>query len=103
MVAGDAGLDNVSGPITIAQFANYSAQGGFSEFMRFLALISLTLCIMNLLPVPILDGGHLVFYAYESVVGRAPNEQALRILMGMGLALILSMMGFALFNDIFCP
>ncbi len=99
MVAGDAGLDNVSGPITIAQFANYSAQGGFSEFMRFLALISLTLCIMNLLPVPILDGGHLLYYAIEWIKGSPLSDRAQALGHYLGLGALLALMGLAFFND----
>jgi regulator of sigma E protease len=100
MVAGEAGLDNLSGPITIAQFANYSAQGGFSEFMRFLALISLTLCIMNLLPVPILDGGHLLYYAIEWVKGSPLSERAQALGHYLGLGALLALMGLAFYNDL---
>lgn len=100
MVAGEAGLDNLSGPITIAQFANYSAQGGFSEFVRFLALISLTLCIMNLLPVPILDGGHLLYYAIEWVKGSPLSERAQALGHYLGLGALLVLMGLAFYNDL---
>lgn len=100
MVAGEAGLDNLSGPITIAQFANYSAQGGFSEFVRFLALISLTLCIMNLLPVPILDGGHLLYYAIEWVKGSPLSERAQALGHYLGLGALLALMGLAFYNDL---
>jgi regulator of sigma E protease len=100
MVAGEAGLDNLAGPITIAQFANYSAQGGFSEFVRFLALISLTLCIMNLLPVPILDGGHLLYYAIEWVKGSPLSERAQALGHYLGLGALLALMGLAFYNDL---
>ena len=103
MLTGAISSCNMSGPIGIAEVSGQMASQGATNFIYFIGVLSAAVGLLNLFPVPILDGGHLVFYAYESVVGRAPNEQALRILMGMGLALILSMMGFALFNDIFCP
>ena len=103
MLTGAISSCNMSGPIGIAEVSGQMASQGATNFIYFIGVLSAAVGLLNLFPVPILDGGHLVFYAYEAVVGRAPNEQALRILMGMGLALILSMMGFALFNDIFCP
>jgi regulator of sigma E protease len=103
MLTGAISSCNMSGPIGIAEVSGQMASQGATNFIYFIGVLSAAVGLLNLFPVPILDGGHLVFYAFEAVVGRAPNEQALRILMGMGLALILSMMGFALFNDIFCP
>jgi regulator of sigma E protease len=103
MLTGAISSCNMSGPIGIAEVSGQMASQGATNFIYFIGALSAAVGLLNLFPVPILDGGHLVFYAYEAVVGRAPNEQALRILMGMGLALILSMMGLALFNDIFCP
>lgn len=103
MLTGAISSCNMSGPIGIAEVSGQMASQGATNFIYFIGVLSAAVGLLNLFPVPILDGGHLVFYAYEAVTGRAPNENALRILMGMGLALILSMMGFALFNDIFCP
>ena len=67
------------------------------------AVLSTAVGLLNLFPIPVLDGGHLVFHAYEAVTGRPPSEQALRVLMGIGLALLLGLMVFALTNDLFCP
>jgi regulator of sigma E protease len=100
MVAGRASLDNLSGPITIAQVANVSARNGFSEFLNFLGLISLSLAIVNLLPIPILDGGHLLYYLIEWVKGSPLSERGQAFGLYIGLALIVGMMGLAFFNDI---
>lgn len=100
MLSGDAQLKNVSGPISIAQFANYSAEGGFSSFLRFLGLISLSLCIMNLLPIPILDGGHLLYYFIEWVKGSPLSDRAQAVGHYFGLGALLALMCLAFFNDI---
>ena len=99
MLAGDAQLKNVSGPISIAQFANYSAEGGFTQFLRFLGLISLSLCIMNLLPIPILDGGHLLYYFIEWVKGSPLSDRAQAVGHYLGLGALLALMCLAFFND----
>jgi regulator of sigma E protease len=100
MLVGDAQLKNVSGPISIAQFANYSAQGGFAKFLEFLGLISLSLCIMNLLPIPILDGGHLLYYFIEWVKGSPLSERAQAYGQYLGLGALLALMCLAFFNDL---
>ncbi len=100
MVAGRASLDNLSGPITIAQVANVSARNGFSDFLNFLGLISLSLAIVNLLPIPILDGGHLLYYFIEWVKGSPLSEQGQAVGLYIGLAMIVGLMGLAFFNDI---
>jgi len=100
MLTGDAQLKNVSGPITIAQFANYSAEGGFTQFLRFLGLISLSLCIMNLLPIPILDGGHLMYYFIEWVKGSPLSDGAQAVGHYFGLGALLALMCLAFFNDL---
>lgn len=100
MVAGRASLDNLSGPITIAQVANVSARNGLSEFLNFLGLISLSLAIVNLLPIPILDGGHLLYYFIEWVKGSPLSEQGQTVGLYIGLAMIMGLMGLAFFNDI---
>jgi len=79
-----------------------ASQGGQS-FLTFIAVLSTAVGLLNLFPVPVLDGGHLVFFGYEAVTGKPPSDKALRILMSVGLALILSLMVFALTNDLFCP
>ena len=99
MLTGDAQLKNVSGPISIAQFANYSAEGGFTQFLRFLGLISLSLCIMNLLPIPILDGGHLLYYFIEWVKGSPLSDRAQAFGQYLGVGALLALMCLAFFND----
>lgn len=92
----------VSGPITIATASGEVASRGLEDFIFFVAIISAAVGMMNLLPVPVLDGGHLVFHAWEAVTGRPPNERALNVVMSIGLALILMLMVFAFGNDIWC-
>lgn len=94
---------NMSGPIGIAKASSQMASAGIVAFIGFLGLLSTAIGLFNLFPVPVLDGGHLVFYAYEAVVGKPPSDKALRIMMTAGLVLILSLMAFALSNDLFCP
>jgi regulator of sigma E protease len=100
MAAGRASLDNVSGPIGIAQTANFSASLGVAWFLSFLALMSLSIGILNLLPIPILDGGHLLYYLIEVVKGSPVSEQALVAGQYVGLALLAGLMGLAFYNDI---
>lgn len=100
MLIGSASLQNVSGPITIAAVANAAASEGPARFLFFLALISLSLCIMNLLPIPILDGGHLVYYLIESIKGSPLSEKALIAGQYAGLVLLAALMGLAFYNDI---
>lgn len=100
LVTGKASLDNVSGPITIARVANSQAKAGMDWFLSFMAMLSMSLCIMNLLPIPVLDGGHLMFYLVEMVTGRPVGERVLMAGQMIGLFLIVALMGLALFNDI---
>lgn len=103
MITGSISTCNLSGPIGIAQVSGTMASQGAESFVWFIAVLSTAVGLLNLFPIPALDGGHLVFYAYEAVTGRPPSDGALRILMGTGLALVLSLMVFALANDLFCP
>lgn len=103
MITGAISTCNLSGPIGIAQTSGAMASQGAQSFIWFIAVLSTAVGLLNLFPIPALDGGHLVFYAYEAVVGRPPSDGALRILMGIGLSLVLTLMVFALGNDIFCP
>jgi regulator of sigma E protease len=103
MVTGAISSCNMSGPIGIAQVSGAMASQGPESFIWFVAVLSTAVGLLNLFPVPVLDGGHLVFYAYEAVAGRPPSERALRLMMSIGLTLILSLMLFAVFNDLFCP
>jgi len=100
MVSGQASLKNISGPITIARVANGSASLGPAWFLNFLAILSLSLCIMNLLPIPVLDGGHLLYYLIELVKGSPVGERGLVAGQYIGLALLAGLMGLAFYNDI---
>ncbi|MEL4890311.1 RIP metalloprotease RseP [Xanthomonas protegens] len=101
MLTGEASLKNVSGPITIAKVANVSAKQGPDWFLNFLALLSLSLAIMNLLPIPILDGGHLLYYLIELVKGSPLSERAMAAGQFVGLTLLAGLMGLAFYNDLF--
>lgn len=103
LITGQISSCNMSGPIGIAQASGAVASQGAVEFINFIAVLSTAVGLLNLFPIPALDGGHLVFYAYEAITRRKPSDLALRILMTTGIALVLSLMMFALFNDIFCP
>ncbi|HZP13519.1 MAG TPA: site-2 protease family protein, partial [Nevskiaceae bacterium] len=100
MVLGDVSIKNVSGPIQIAQYAGYSASIGLASFLGFLAVISVSLGVLNLLPVPVLDGGHLLFYVVEMVKGSPLSERAQAIGQRIGLTLLVALMGLAFYNDI---
>jgi len=99
LLTGDISLDNLSGPISIAKSAGASANYGLVYFLGFLALISINLGIMNLLPLPVLDGGHLVFYSFELVTGKAVPEKIQEIGFRFGSVVIMLLTGIALFND----
>ena len=101
LLTGRASLSNISGPISIAQFANTSANMGFAWFLSFLAMVSLSLAVMNLLPIPILDGGHLLYYLIELVKGSPVTERTLAVGQFIGLAMLVGLMGLAFYNDIF--
>jgi regulator of sigma E protease len=79
------------------------ASQGAQSFIWFIAVLSAAIGMLNLFPIPMLDGGHLVFYAYEAVAGRPPSDKVVNVLMMMGLAIVLGMMTFGLTNDLFCP
>ena len=100
MVIGEASLKNISGPLTIADYAGKSASMGFTQYLAFLALISVSLGVLNLLPLPVLDGGHLMYYLWEGVTGRQVSEAWMERLQRLGVAVLLLMMCIAFFNDI---
>ena len=100
MLTGSASVKNLSGPISIAQFANSSANAGVSSFLFFLGAISLSLGILNLLPIPVLDGGHLLYYLIELVKGSPVSEQIQAKGQYIGLLALFCLMGIAFFNDI---
>ena len=100
MITGDVSLKNVSGPISIADHAGQSAQMGLVSYLAFLALISVSIGVLNLLPIPILDGGHLMFYMIEIVKGSPLSDSAIIVGQKIGLVLLLMLMIFAIYNDI---
>lgn len=100
MLTGELSIRNLSGPVTIADLAGQSARVGWFAYLSFLALISISLGVLNLLPVPVLDGGHLVYYGLEAVKGRPLSERFMVVTQKAGLAIIMLMMAVALFNDI---
>lgn len=100
MITGEASLKNLSGPVTIADYAGKSARLGPSAFLSFLALVSISLGVLNLLPIPVLDGGHLLYYAVEAVTGKAVSDRWQFILQRAGLACIVALSAIALFNDL---
>jgi regulator of sigma E protease len=100
MLIGEASIKNLSGPLTIADYAGRSAQMGWVYYLGFLALVSVSLGVLNLLPLPVLDGGHLMYYLFEGVTGRPVSEQWLERLQRGGVAIMLLMMSLALYNDL---
>jgi regulator of sigma E protease len=102
MIKGAISSCNLSGAIGMAETAGDAARNGVESFIGMLAILSLGVGILNLFPIPILDGGHLVFYAYEAVTRRQPSERALRVLMTVGLSLVLTIMIFGLSRDLMC-
>jgi regulator of sigma E protease len=100
MVTGDLSVRNLSGPVTIADLAGQTARIGWFAYVNFLALISISLGVLNLLPIPVLDGGHLVYYALEGIRGRPLSERFIELTQKAGLGVIMVMMALALFNDI---
>ena len=103
MVAGDISTCNLSGPIGIAEVSGQAASQGWFTFVWFIALLSTAIGLINLFPIPVLDGGHLVFHAWEAVTGRPPNDRFAKLLMTGGLLFLLALMAFAIGNDIVCP
>lgn len=100
IASGQVGAENLQGPLGIAQMSGDTASKGLSSFIELIAFLSAAIGFLNLLPIPVLDGGHLVIYAYEAVFRRPPSVKAVQIAMTMGLTLLLSMMVFATFNDL---
>lgn len=100
MIVGRASLDNLSGPLSIAQFAGESAKLGVSRFLEFLGLVSVSLAVLNLLPIPLLDGGHLLYYLIEFAARRPVPEAVQFYGQQIGLVLLLGLMGLAIYNDL---
>ncbi|MCR5537512.1 MAG: RIP metalloprotease RseP [Succinivibrio sp.] len=100
MLTGAISAENISGPIALAKGAGQSASIGISFFISFLAAISVNLGILNLIPIPVLDGGQLLFIAYEAVTGHEPSARARYMLTSLGFSVLITLMVFAVFNDI---
>ena len=100
MLIGQVSWKNLSGPVTIADYAGQSAQLGLVSYLNFLALISISLGVLNLLPIPLLDGGHLMYYTVEIFKGSPVSDRIMEIGQKFGLTLLLVLMAFAFYNDI---
>lgn len=100
MITGDVSVKNISGPINIAQFAGYTASSGIIPFMAFMAIVSISLGIINLLPIPVLDGGHLMYHLAELVMGRPVSGHVEAIGQRVGFGMLALLMGLAFYNDL---
>ena len=100
LMTGQASLDHLSGPLTMADYAGRTASLGLAAYLSYLALLSVSLGIFNLLPLPVLDGGHLLYYLYEAFTGRPPAPQWLDVMQRVGLFFLVALMVFSLFNDV---
>ena len=103
IVTGAISSCNLSGAIGIAKVVAQASHSGLEVFLQTIAILSLGIGLLNLIPIPVLDGGHLMFHAWEAVTGHPPSDQVLRVLMAIGLTLILTLMIYALSNDLTCP
>jgi len=100
MLIGTASVENLSGPISIAKYAGQTASFGLIPFLKFLAFVSISLGVMNLLPIPMLDGGHLLFYIIEGIRGKALSEKVMQMSMRIGMSVLLTVMLLAVFIDL---
>ena len=100
MIIGAISPKNLSGPITIAQVANATVENGLESFIGFIALLSISLGVINLLPIPVLDGGHLLYYFIEIIVGRPVPEKVQMWGLQLGMVMIVSIMLLAFYNDL---
>jgi regulator of sigma E protease len=100
MITGEVSVKNLSGPITIATYAGYTASAGIGAFLYFLAVVSISLGVLNLLPVPLLDGGHLMYYLVEMVKGSPLSDATQLKLQHLGVIFLVMLMSLALYNDV---
>ena len=100
MLTREMSSENLSGPITIARIAGDTVESGLVDFLRFLAIISVSLGLLNLLPIPMLDGGHLMYFLVEAITGREPSEGVMFRGQQIGIVLLVLLMGLAFYNDI---
>ncbi len=100
MLTANMSSENLSGPITIARLAGHTVQSGYADFLKFLAIISVSLGLLNLLPIPILDGGHLLYFCIEAITGKPPPEKIMLWGQQIGITMILMLMVIAFYNDI---
>jgi regulator of sigma E protease len=100
LITGNASLDNLSGPLSMADYAGRSASLGIGTYLSYLALLSVSLGVFNLLPFPVLDGGYLLYYLYEACTGHPPSSAWFEITQRVGLAILVALMVFSLFNDV---
>ena len=100
MLTAQMSSENLSGPITIARIAGQTAESGYSDFLKFLAIISISLGLLNLLPIPVLDGGHLMYFLFEAITGKEPSEKIMIWGQQIGIGLIIMLMVLAFYNDI---
>jgi regulator of sigma E protease len=103
LVVGDLSPKNLSGPITIAKVAGDSARSGIDNFIRFVAILSIMLGVMNLLPIPVLDGGHLMYYLIEVIKGSPVSDRIQMVGYKVGFSMLIGLMVFATYNDITRP
>ncbi|MDO5646842.1 RIP metalloprotease RseP [Paracoccus sp. (in: a-proteobacteria)] len=103
MITGQIDTCNLGGAISIAESTGQAASAGGANFLWWIAVLSAAIGFLNLLPIPVLDGGHLMFYTFEAVTGRPPSDRILNVLTMIGMAAVLSLMLFGLTNDLFCP
>ncbi len=100
MISGEVSWRNISGPITIADYAGQSAKSGASQYFRFLALVSISLAVLNLLPIPMLDGGHLLYYVFEAIRRKPLSERSMELGQQVGLFILVLLMACSFYNDI---
>ena len=94
---------NLSGPISIAETSGQMVKQGSLNFLWFIAVLSTAIGMINLFPIPVLDGGHLMFFTVEAIIGKKPNQNIVNTFMTVGFALLVALMMFSLFNDFLCP